>query len=348
MRRALQLALRGVYHSSPNPSVGCVIVHRNTIIGEGYTSRYGGAHAEINAIESIQPSHRALLPASTVYVTLEPCAHFGKTPPCALRLVKEGVKEVVIGVEDPNPKVAGKGIALLNEAQIKTHLGILSEECAHHHRHFLKSIQHRRSFVTLKWAESEDGIFAPLSSDTSPEEITWISSNWSRQYAHKLRAQHSAIIVGSTTFLKDEPKLTTRHWAGNTPTPFILTSDTRFLHETFHPNLSNFSILFIHNHLTSTPSPIEKSSSRVLWAKSLKEGLEQLYAFGYPSVLIEGGAATLQNFIDQNLWDEIVVFKASKKRYTGLKAPKYEELKKKERSGEDVVLHALNRKKFID
>lgn len=342
MKRALDLALRGAYHAVPNPSVGCVVVYQDRIIGEGFTSAYGGAHAEINALQSVRPEDKNLLPFSSVYVTLEPCAHYGKTPPCAISLVNEKVKTVFIGVLDPNPKVSGKGVSLLVEAGISTHIGLLEKECHHHHRRFLKSILAKRSYVTLKWAESADGYVAPPSNALEQQNITWISNTWSQQFAHKLRAQHAAILIGSHTYSIDNPSLSNRQWAGKSPFRFIITSDADRFISLSRNDLTDFGIIEISDTQQQGALQAKSDIPSVIRAKNLLEALEQLYRAGFPSLMIEGGSITLQSFLDSNAWDEAYVFKTSKNLYQGTKAPPFSDLKPFAKSESDEVWHALN------
>lgn len=342
MKRALDLALRGIYHAVPNPSVGCVIVCQDRIIGEGFTSAYGGAHAEINALQSVRPEDKKLLPFSSVYVTLEPCAHYGKTPPCAISLVNEKVKTVFIGVLDPNPKVSGKGVSLLVEAGITTHIGLLEKECHHHHRHFLKSILTKRSYVTLKWAESADGYVAPPSNALEQQNITWISNTWSQQFAHKLRAQHAAILIGSHTCFIDNPSLTNRQWAGKSPYRFILTRNAdRFISLSRH-GFTDFGIIEISDTQQQGTLQAKSDIATIIRTKNLLEALEQVYRAGFSSLIIEGGSNTLQSFIACGAWDEAYVFKTSKNLYQGTKAPQFYDLKPLVKSESDEVWHALN------
>lgn len=342
MKRALDLALRGAYHAVPNPSVGCVIVYQDRIIGEGFTSTYGGAHAEINALQSVRPEDKNLLPFSSVYVTLEPCAHYGKTPPCAIRLVNEKVKAVFIGVLDPNPKVSGKGVSLLVEAGISTHIGLLEKECRHHHRRFLKSMRTKRSYVTLKWAESADGYVAPPSNALEQQNITWISTKWSQQFAHKLRAQHAAILIGSHTYFIDNPSLTNRQWAGKSPFRFIITRDADKFISLSRNDLKDFGIIEINDSQQQHALQATSHIATIIRAKNLLEALEHLYTAGFRSLMIEGGSNTLQSFIACGAWDEAYVFKASKKLHQGTQAPKLSDLKPLGKSEADVVWHTLN------
>jgi diaminohydroxyphosphoribosylaminopyrimidine deaminase/5-amino-6-(5-phosphoribosylamino)uracil reductase len=342
MKRALEIALRGAFQAVPNPSVGCVIVYQDRIIGEGFTSSYGGEHAEINALQSVRPEDKKLLCFSSVYVTLEPCAHYGKTPPCAIGLVNEKVKTVFIGVLDPNPKVSGKGVSLLVEAGITTHIGILEKECRHHHRHFLKSTLSKRSYVTLKWAESADGYVAPPSVALEQQNITWISNTWSQQFAHKLRAQHAAILIGSRTYFIDQPNLTNRQWAGKSPYRFIITRDADRFISLSRNSLQDFGILEISATQQQSALQAKNNSTNIIRAKNLYKALEQLYSAGFQSLLIEGGSNTLQSFIDSKAWDEAVVFKSSKNLYQGTKSPQLSDLKPLGMSDSDAVWHALN------
>lgn len=216
MKRALLLAKNGEGRVSPNPMVGAVIVHGNRIIGEGFHANYGGPHAEVNAINSVKKENRGLLQDSTIYVTLEPCAHYGKTPPCANLIVETGIPRVVVGSSDPNPKVAGKGIQILKNAGISVYEGFLKNECDELNRRFLTAHQKGRPWVILKWAQSADGFMASINDDGEPSPVRFsnpVSSVW----VHKERAAVDAITVGSNTKKIDSPRLDVRLWGGNSP-----------------------------------------------------------------------------------------------------------------------------------
>ena len=220
MERALQLALNGEGRVSPNPMVGAVIVNRGKIIGEGFHAFYGGPHAEVNAINSVKPEDKHLLKDSTIYVTLEPCAHHGKTPPCANLIVNTGIPNVVIGSLDPNPLVAGKGVKILEDAGINVRRGIKEKECVNLNCRFMKAQICRMPFITLKWAQSADGYLANISDNGQPEAVKF-SSPLSSVWMHRERSRHDAIMVGGNTERLDNPQLNVRKWGGNSPQKFI-------------------------------------------------------------------------------------------------------------------------------
>ena len=204
--RCIEIAQNGLGTTAPNPMVGAVIVHENKIMGEGFTSPFGGPHAEVNAINSV--ADKSLLPQSTIYVTLEPCSHFGKTPPCADLIVKHKIPRVVIGLLDPHDKVAGKGVKKLMDAGCEVTVGVLEKECREHHKRFLTFQEKKRPFIILKWAETADGFIAPEKTLRSQnKEPYWITNTYSRQLVHKWRTEEQAILVGTNTVLDDNPKL---------------------------------------------------------------------------------------------------------------------------------------------
>ena len=222
MRRALQLARNGEGRVSPNPMVGAVIIHGTRIIGEGFHANYGGKHAEVNAIESVRPEDRHLLKDSQMYVTLEPCSHYGKTPPCANLLVKTGIPQVVIGTLDPNKLVAGRGVKILRDAGIEVSVGVLEKECQELNKRFMKAHSSDRPWIILKWAQSADGYIAAIGEDGLPQGVkfsTPVSSIW----MHRERANVDAILVGENTEKLDNPQLTVRLWGGNSPRKYVAT-----------------------------------------------------------------------------------------------------------------------------
>ncbi len=224
MMRCLQLARHGAFTTAPNPMVGAVIVCDGRIIGEGWHRRYGAPHAEVNAVRSVRPEDEALLPHSTIYVSLEPCSHWGKTPPCAELLVKKGFRRVVVGCLDPNEKVAGRGIRRLQEAGVEVVTGVLEKECRRLNRKFMTQHTLHRPYITLKWAESADGYIDSCRSSKSDEEPVHFSSPWTQMLVHRLRALHEAILVGRRTWELDQPSLTTRFWPGKDPERLVLSS----------------------------------------------------------------------------------------------------------------------------
>lgn len=221
MRRALQLALNGEGRVSPNPMVGAIIVHNGRIIGEGFHAFYGGPHAEVNAVRSVKEEDRHLLKDSTIYVTLEPCAHFGKTPPCANLIVDCGIPEVMIGALDPNPLVAGKGVKILENAGVKVGSGILEKDCIDINRRFIKAQTSEYPWILLKWAQSADGFMAKLDNEGNPCPVKF-SSPISSVWMHRQRATVDAILIGSNTQKIDNPKLNVRLWGGDSPKKIVV------------------------------------------------------------------------------------------------------------------------------
>lgn len=279
MWRALELARHGMGNTSPNPMVGAVIVSaEGVIIGEGYHRRCGEAHAEVNAVDSVKD--RSRLATSTMYVTLEPCSHYGKTPPCAKLIIDCGIPKVVVGAEDPCDKVCGRGIAMLREAGVEVVVGVLAEESRRLNARFITAHTQKRPFVTLKWAQSADGFMDIERSAKEP--AAKISTSLTRQAVHRLRSLHDAILVASGTVIMDDPLLDTRYWGGREPRPVILDRRRRVD--------GSFKI--------TAKDPIMISANT-----DINSVLEELYSNGITSVLVEGGAAVLKSFIDAGLWD---------------------------------------------
>lgn len=283
----------------PNPSVGAVLVHNNKIIAEGYTSDYGGPHAEVNCIAFAKANTPELIAKSTLYVSLEPCSHWGKTPPCADLVVASGIKKVVIGTIDPFAKVAGAGIKRLIQAGVDVTVGVQEKECQEINKRFFTYHEKKRPYVILKWAETADGFIAPKTRDA--QQPVWITNPYSRQLVHKWRSEEMAILVGGKTVLEDNPSLTTRDWEGKNPIRVVI--DTK-------GNLDNNLTVFNQEAETLV---IASTDSQLI--------SETLYDKGIQSVIIEGGAQTLQHFIDANLWDEARIFKGNTSFSKGTKAP---------------------------
>ena len=300
MQRAIELAENGLGHVAPNPLVGCVIVHNDLIIGQGFHQKYGKAHAEVNAIHSVaQPE---LLPESTVYVTLEPCAHFGKTPPCANLLIEKKVKKVVVAVKDPFPQVSGKGIEMLLKAGIEVVTGVLEKEARFQNRRFLTAIEKNRPYVILKWAQSSDG-FMDIDRSDNQKGIYWITEEPAQRLVHLWRTQEPGIAVGGNTVLIDNPSLTARHVIGNQPTRFVFEGKQSI------PNDANI---------------FSKDSETYIVPKEMREVNEWLsfiHQKGIQSVIIEGGARILNAFISANLFDEARIFTGKTILSAGLVAP---------------------------
>lgn len=300
--------------------VGAVLVQNGKIIGEGYTSAYGGPHAEVNAIKSVAKT--SLLPSATLYVTLEPCSHFGKTPPCADVIIKHKIPKVVIGIQDPHDKVAGKGIKKLTKAGIEVHVGVLKKNCEEHHQRFLTYQTKNRPYIILKWAESADGYLAP---DTSKRHLRpepyWITNAYSRQLVHQWRSQEQAILVGTNTVIKDNPSLTARDWKGKSPIRIILDRQLRLKphQRIFKPDAPTIVVHDIQN----TPLGFNGIDYEALDFNNdpIPQLCTMMHRRQITSVIVEGGAKTLQSFIDNNLWDEARIFKNDVVFKTGLKAP---------------------------
>ena len=322
MRRALQLAKNGLGSTAPNPMVGAVIVYKNSIIGEGFTSTYGGPHAEVNAINSVKD--KGLLSKAILYVTLEPCSHHGKTPPCVDLIVKYKIPKVFIGVLDPHDKVAGKGIKRLKEAGCNVTVGVLTKECEAHHKRFLTFHKKQRPFIVLKWAETRDGFIAPEKNKRSPDaQPYWISNTYSRQLVHKWRSQEQAILVGTNTVLHDNPMLNVRLWAGKSPSRIVLDKDLKIKGNYHILDKSVKTIIFTAVEYKS--QWLNGIDYEVIdFTKNRPQQIcEVLHKHNITSILIEGGAMTLQSFIDANLWDEARVVTGKINFGDGLKAPEF-------------------------
>ena len=300
IKRCIELAEKALGNTYPNPLVGSVIVHNDRIIGEGFHKKAGEPHAEINAINSIKDEEKHLIPESTIYVSLEPCAHFGKTPPCALKIVELGFKKVVIGAMDSHDKVNGKGKKIITDAGIEVVSSVLENECRELNKRFFTYHEKKRPFIILKWAQSADGF---MDKDFKP---TQISNSLSKQLVHQMRSEEHAILVGKNTALHDNPSLTVREIKGRNPIRILIDFNLDVPDNFNIYNAEAETIIF---------NSIKNSEDRNLKfikvekEKSLDKILEKLYELQIQSVIIEGGRFTLQQFIDQNLWDEAIIFK---------------------------------------
>ncbi len=321
MRRCIQLAKNGLGSTAPNPAVGAVVVYRNKIIGEGFTSPFGGSHAEVNAIKSVK--NKELLPKSVLYVTLEPCSHFGKTPPCADMIIATKIPKVVIGLLDPHEKVAGKGIQKLRDAGCEVHVGVLQKECREHHKRFLTFHEKKRPYIILKWAETADGFIAPERElrETEPQPY-WITGELARQLVHKWRSEEQAILVGTTTVLEDNPKLNVRLWNGKSPIRIVLDKELKIPMD-YHVLDTQQRTIVVTNKKEVFSKKKGVEYIQLDSAEELAEGLcKALYALDIQSVLVEGGAQTLQTFIGAGLWDEARIFQGPSLFKKGVKAPR--------------------------
>lgn len=312
MKRALELAGLGRGHVSPNPLVGCVVVHDDVIIGEGWHKKYGEAHAEVDAIESVQD--KSLLRDSVVYVNLEPCSHTGKTPPCADLLIEHQVKKVVVGNLDLNPLVAGNGIKKLRAAGVEVVTGILEKEGHELNKRFFTFMEKQRPYIILKWAETADGFIARENHDSK-----WISNEYSRQLVHKWRGEEDAIMVGSKTVSHDNPELNVRDWSGRNPVRVVLDrflrlSDTLHVFDQSQPTLC-YNVLKHEERKNLSLIRIEEHDF-------IQHVVQDLYKRKIQSIMVEGGATILQYFIDAELWDEAKVFVSDKGFGNGIQSPR--------------------------
>ena len=313
MQRALQLARLGAGAVSPNPMVGCVIVHDDKIIGEGYHQKYGEAHAEVNAINAV--SDKSILSESVIYITLEPCSHFGKTPPCADLLIKHQVKEVIICNNDPNPLVAGQGIEKLRQAGIEVRFGVLEEAGRELNKRFFTYLEIKRPYIILKWAESMDGFIAKKN-----YEAVQISNVLSRRFVHKMRSEEDAIMVGTNTAKYDNPKLDTRFWTGKNAISVLIDkalSLPKSLH-IFDSSQATICYNLLKNEILGNTILVKIPTNN-----SIEQFIIQdLYQRKIQSIIIEGGTILLQSFIDLGLWDEAFILKSKLILEDGIEAPK--------------------------
>jgi diaminohydroxyphosphoribosylaminopyrimidine deaminase/5-amino-6-(5-phosphoribosylamino)uracil reductase len=300
MRRCLHLAQLGEGRVAPNPMVGAVLVHKNQIIGEGYHKQFGQAHAEVACLAAVRPEHQPLIPEATLYVSLEPCSHFGKTPPCADLIIKHKIPRVVVGCADPFPQVSGAGIQKLRAAGIAVTVGVLEQECRALNKLFVLFQEQQRPYITLKWAQTADGKIA----GENFRQVA-ISNEYTARLVHRLRSQHMSILVGTNTALFDDPELTTRLWPGNNPVRLVLDKTLRLpvalkLFDGRYPTIV-FNAMRQEEHPNLIYHRLSEAGSMV---QQIVQALDDLKM---QSVLVEGGAQLLQSFIDEGLWDEAVV-----------------------------------------
>ena len=311
MQRAFELARLGKGTVSPNPLVGCVIVHDERIIGEGWHQRYGEAHAEVNAIRSVNDKN--LLKESTVYVNLEPCSHTGKTPPCADLLIQSAVKKVVIANEDSNPLVAGNGIRKLKSAGIDVVTGVLEKQGRELNQRFFTFIENERPYIILKWAQTADGFIA-----RENYESRWISNEFSRQLVHRWRSEEDAVLIGTKTAAHDNPHLSVRDWSGRNPVRIVV---DRFLRLPKSLHLFDSSQKTICYNVLKNEEHNNPNYIRLDEATFLDQLIHDLFKRKIQSVIVEGGALTLNLFIKSGMWDEARVFRSQRSFGQGIEAP---------------------------
>ena len=328
IKRCIQLAKNGNGNVYPNPMVGSVIVYQGKIIGEGWHQKAGEAHAEVNAINSVKD--KSLLPHSTIYVSLEPCSHFGKTPPCSDLIIQHKIPNVIIGIQDPFSEVSGRGIKKLKEAGCDVVVGVLEKECFELNKRFFTYHIQKRPFIILKWAQSADGYLAPLQQNNRTP--VWLSNTYSKQQVHKQRSIEQAILVGTDTVIKDNPSLTTREWYGNNPVRIIIDRNDRIPLDSTIFNGTVKTIIFTNSIKENIANidfvHIENSNDL------LTQICNYLHHIGIQSLIIEGGKKTLETFIKKGLWDEAYVYKAT---YVYLKDGIFAPAIKKPNSGQKEI-----------
>jgi len=338
MSRCIELAEMGKGNVAPNPMVGAVIVADGKIIGEGYHIKCGEAHAEVNAINSVQD--KALLTKATIYVSLEPCAHFGKTPPCSDLIITSKIPNVVVGCIDSFSEVSGKGIAKMRDAGIKVNVGVLEKECLQLNRPFFTFHSKKRPYVILKWAETQDGFMDKARSEDE-NGVNWITQPETKQLTHKWRSEADGILVGTQTALIDNPSLTVRATAGTNPTRFLLDRTLKV------PLSSNI----YSKEATTVVFNIEKEGNQdnINWVKVLdwNDVILEVYRYCYENeiqtLIIEGGQKTLVSVIESGVWDEARVLEGNVKFVNGLKAPKLESpFDKRFYFGKDLIKRYFN------
>ena len=317
MRRCLELASRAEGMTYPNPMVGSVIVYDSKIIGEGYHLKSGESHAEVNAINSV--SDKSKLKLSTLYVNLEPCSHFGKTPPCADYIVLNEIPRIVIGTIDTSEKVSGQGVKTLRDAGCEVITGVMEEDCRRLNKRFFTYNEKRRPYIILKWAQSADRFLDIIRTDDHKTEPTWITGKPERVLVHKWRASEQAILVGAGTFRADDPRLNVREWTGPDPLKMILSSSGSVNMGSAINSKDEKVVVFTHNSDLAIPDTV-----KVVLKKNVSSSVQisdYLYSSGIQSLFIEGGAEVLNHFISTGLWDEARIFTGKDFFRAGVKAP---------------------------
>jgi diaminohydroxyphosphoribosylaminopyrimidine deaminase / 5-amino-6-(5-phosphoribosylamino)uracil reductase len=334
MQRCIQLAMNGSGFTAPNPMVGSVIVHNDTIIGEGWHKEYGKEHAEINALSSVKD--HSLLSESTLYVNLEPCSHYGKTPPCSDAIIKSGLKKVVIGMQDPFSEVNGRGISRLKEAGIEVVSGVEETACRKLNKRFITFHEKQRPYIILKWAESADGFIG------RPGERVKVSNDYTQVLVHRWRSEEVGIMVGTTTVLNDNPRLDARFWNGRNPVRITIDRELKLKEDLNIFDGSQPTLIFTYK---------EKESGNNCSFITLKRNeneliqiMQFLYGHNLQSVLVEGGSILLNTFINNAVWDEARVIHAPVTLNSGITAPAFDHsVSHSEKSGDDVINFYYNK-----
>lgn len=317
MWRCIQLAQLGESYVSPNPMVGAVLEYDGKIVGEGFHHRFGESHAEPNAINSVL--NKEYISKSTLYVNLEPCSYYGKTPPCADLIVRSGIRKVIIGTIDPNPKVAGKGIKVLKQSGIEVECGVLEKECRELNKRFFVFHEKKRPFILLKWAQTQDGFIDLVRKDNLILPLQ-ISNPVTRQLTHKIRSQNQSILVGTNTVLLDNPALTVRNWSGKSPIRIVVDRQNKIPK---HFNVLDNNVQTIVFTAKSKPDRQRIEYVDIDFEnESIKNIVQKIYERNINSVLVEGGASLLNSFIKLDLWDEANVEISNQQTGSGVCAPK--------------------------
>lgn len=320
MHRCLELAVHGLGYTAPNPVVGSVLVYKDEIIGEGCHQHYGGPHAEVNCLNAVSDENKQFIPESTLYVSLEPCAHFGKTPPCTSLILRNGIKTVVIGCRDPFKQVNGKGIEILRANGVQVIEGILEKEARETNKRFFIFQEKQRPFVLLKWAETADGYIGPLQQKKASER--WlITEELTNRYVHRLRKEQAAILVGTNTVLWDDPVLNNRYIPGNSPSRLIIDKNLSvpLSHKIFNTPYKSYIFNYLKNENYSEYVEYIKLNRE---QNFLTELMNWCYEHNVQSILAEGGSKTISSFIEMKLYDEIIQIRGHKRATaTGLRSP---------------------------
>ncbi len=312
MKRCFDLARKADHRIKTNPRVGAVIVHQDRIIGEGYHKVYGEAHAEVNALNSVKPSDQHLLAHSTMYVSLEPCAHYGKTPPCCLAISNAGIAKVVIGMVDPTDKVNQKGISHLRNHGVEVEVGVLEDEAQELIHPFQILQDEDRPYITLKWAQSKDAFMG------QEDRQVWISGPECQIHSHKLRSEHDAILVGKQTVLTDDPKLNNRLYFGDNPSIVILDSNAEINHQKYNFIKSSVPIYIFNTQYSKQKGQVDYIK---IDPRKIDNVLSHLRSIGIHRLLVEGGKEVLASFIKHELWDQAYVYNSQNNLIEGIQAP---------------------------
>ena len=339
MLRAIEVARFGMGNVAPNPMVGCVIVHNGVIIGEGYHCEYGKSHAEVNAVNSVK--NKELLKESTLYVTLEPCSHHGKTPPCSELILQHSIPNVVVGTIDPFAQVAGRGLEKLRNGGCKVLKGYFEDKCIELNRRFFTFHQKKRPYIILKWAQTADGY---IDIDRSQEHFgqpTWITNDLSRIAVHKMRTDESAILVGTNTARKDNPSLTVREWSGRSPLRLVIDKDMKLSPELALFDQSVPTIVYTSKEVSDQ---INLEFKKILFnGNELDQILDDLHKRGVMSLIVEGGQMLLNSFINMNIWDEARVYVGKCNFHNGVKAPAFDAIKVKSEQLDDSWMFVFHK-----